>query len=137
MTNLVDRLERELYAAATARPRDSARYAAVLERAVRTCSADPEAAEVLDLADLYLELATEYEALGRREAALNWLTDGLRLALHTADPERLVNQLVDLRQQSLDGLGRPADALQEEATRFLREKQQARPTQVEEPAPLC
>ena len=135
MTNLVDRLERELYAAATARPRDSARYAAVLERAVRTCSADPEAAEVLDLADLYLELATEYEALGRREAALNWLTDGLRLALHTADPERLVNQLVDLRQQSLDGLGRPADALQEEATRFLREKQQARPTQVEEPAP--
>ena len=135
MTNLVDRLERELYAAATARPRDSARYAAVLERAVRTCSADPEAAEVLDLADLYLELATEYEALGRREAALNWLTDGLRLALHTADPERLVNQLVDLRQQSLDGLGRPADALQEEATRFLREKQQARPTQVEEPTP--
>ena len=135
MTNLVDRLGRELYATATARPRDSARYAAVLERAVQTCSADPAAAEVLDLADLYLELATEYEALGRREAALNWLTDGLRLALHTADPERLVNQLVDLRQQSLDGLGRPADALQEEATRFLREKQQARPTQVEEPAP--
>ena len=55
MTNLLDRLERELYAAATARPRDSARYAAVLERAVRTCSADPEAAKVLDLADLATE----------------------------------------------------------------------------------
>ena len=70
MTSLVDRLKRELYAAATARPRDSARYAAVLERAVQTCGADPEAAEVLDLADLYFELATEYETLGRCEDAL-------------------------------------------------------------------
>jgi tetratricopeptide (TPR) repeat protein len=203
MTSLVDRLERELYVAATARPRDSARYAAVLERAVQTCSADPEAAEVLDLADLYFELATEYETLGRcedalaaadaavdagldsqpdprclraeilmragrvgeaepiwavvladtpddvwlynnagfeyahaddHEAALGWLTDGLRLALRTADPERLVEQLTDLRQQSLDSLGRPADALQEQAAGFLREKQQARSPWVEEPA---
>ena len=70
MTGLVDRLERELYAARTARPRDSARYAAVLERAVRTCGADSEAAEAFDLADLYLELATEYQALGRWEDAL-------------------------------------------------------------------
>ena len=204
MTNLVDRLGRELYATATARPRDSARYAAVLERAVQTCSADPAAAEVLDLADLYLELATEYEALGRyedalaaadaaadaglqsspdprclraeilmragrvgeaepiwaavladtpddvwlynnagleyahagdHEAALSWLTDGLRLALRTGDPERLMGQLADLHQESLDSLGRPADALQEQAAAFLREKQQARPTRVEEPAP--
>jgi tetratricopeptide (TPR) repeat protein len=196
MTTLVDRLEQELYAAATARPRDSARYAAVLERAVQTCSADPEVAEVLDLADLYFELATEYETLGRcedalaaadaavdaglamqpdprclraeilmragrvdeaepiwgavladtpddvwlynnagleyahagdHESALGWLTDGLRLALRTADPERLVDQLTDLRQESLDSLGRPADALQEQAARYLREKQQAQP----------
>ena len=70
MTGLVDRLERELYAARTARPRDSARYAAMLERAVRTCGADSEAAEVFDLADLYLELATAYQALGRWEDAL-------------------------------------------------------------------
>ncbi len=204
MTSLVERLERELYAAATARPRDSARYAAVLERAVRTCGAAPEAAEVLDLADLYFELATEYETVGRcedalaaadaavdaglqsnpdprclraeilmragrvaeaepiwavvladtpddvwlynnagleyahagdHEAALGWLTDGLRLALRTADPERLVDQLADLRQQSLDSLDRPADALQEQAAGFLREKQQARSPWVEEPAP--
>ena len=65
MTGLVDRLERELYAARTARPRDSARYAAVLKRAVRTCGADSEAAEAFDLADLYLELATEYQTLRR------------------------------------------------------------------------
>jgi hypothetical protein len=49
MTGLVDRLELELYAARTARPRDSARYAAVLERAVRTCGADSQAAGVFDL----------------------------------------------------------------------------------------
>ncbi len=70
MTGLVDRLERELYAARTVRPTDSARYAAVLERAVRMCGADSEAAEAFDLADLYLELATEYQFLGRWEDAL-------------------------------------------------------------------
>ena len=203
MTSLVDRLEQELYAAATARPRDSARYAAVLERAVQTCNADPEIAEELDLADLYFELATEYENLGRcedalaaadaavdaglqsnpdprclraeilmragrvaeaepiwaevladtpddvwlynnagleyahagdHEAALGWLTDGLGLALRTADPEALVDQLTDLRQASLDSLDRPADALQEQAAGFLRDKQQARSTWAEEPA---
>jgi tetratricopeptide (TPR) repeat protein len=178
MTGLVDRLERELHAARTARPRDSARYAAVLERAVRTCGADSEATEAFDLAELYLELATEYQVLGRWEdalaaadaavdagldkqpdprclraeilmragrvaeaepiwaavwadmpddvwlynnagleyadagdhaTALDWLNDGLRLALRTSDPDRLVDQLADLRQVSLDSLGRPAD----------------------------
>ena len=195
MTGLVDRLERELYAARTARPRDSARYAAVLERAVRTCDADSEAAEAFDLAELYLELATEYQALGRwedavaaadaavdagldmqpdprclraeilmragrvaeaepiwaavradtpddvwlynnagleyahagdHETALDWLTEGLRLALRTSDPDRLVDQLADLRQVSLDSLGRPADALQEQAMTFRREQEEAR-----------
>jgi hypothetical protein len=70
MTGLVDRLELELYAARTARPRDSARYAAVLKRAVRTCGADSQAAEVFDLAEPYFELAMEYDALGRCEDAL-------------------------------------------------------------------
>lgn len=191
---MADRLKRELYAAATARPRDSARYAAVLERAVHACNTDPEAAAALDLAELYFELTTVYEALGRcedalaaadaavdaglrltpdsrclraeilmragrvaeaepiwaavladtpddvwlyhnagfeyadagdHEAALGWLTGGLRLALRTADPERLVDQLSDLRQRSLDSLGRPADALQEQAAEFLREERPA------------
>lgn len=67
MTGLVDRLERELYAARAARPRDSARYAAVLERAVRTCGADSQA---FDPTELYLELATEYQVLGRLDDAL-------------------------------------------------------------------
>jgi tetratricopeptide (TPR) repeat protein len=132
---------------------------------VRTCGADSDAAEVLDLAELYFELAMEYEALGRcedalaaadaavdagfqsepdprclraeilmragrvaeaqpiwaavltdrpddvwlynnagleyahagdHETALGWLTEGLRLALRTSDPARLVDQLADL-----------------------------------------
>ena len=40
------------------------------KRAVQACSADSKVAEVLDLDDLYFELATEYENLGRCEAAL-------------------------------------------------------------------
>ncbi len=205
--SLVDRLERELYAAATARPPDSARYVAVLERAVRMCDADPTAAEVFDLAELYLDLSTEYSTLGRHDdalaaadaaidagvdmqpdprclraeilmragrvteaepiwaavradtpddvwlyntagleyadqgqhaTALDWLTDGLQLALRTRDPERLVDQLADLRQTNLDKLGRAADALQEQAMAFLVEQEQARSTRArpdEETAP--
>ena len=70
MSGVTDRLERELDAARTAHPRDSARYIAVLERAVRSCRADPDAADALDPADLFLELATEYQAVGRWEDAL-------------------------------------------------------------------
>lgn len=206
VTSLADRLARELDAAARARPRDAARYAAVLERAVHTCRNDPLAAEMFDLADLYLELSAEYQTLGRHEdalaaadasidagldmqpdprclraeilmragrvteaepiwvavradtpedvwlynsagleyaavgehdTALDWLTDGLRLALHTGDPERLVDQLADLRQVSLDSLGRPVDALQDQAAAFLDKQERARSTRSpsdEEPA---
>jgi hypothetical protein len=45
------------------------------------------------------------------QTALDWLSEGLRLALCTSNPDRLVDQLADLRQQSLVSLGRPADAL--------------------------
>lgn len=44
---------------------------------------------------------------GEHEVALGWLTDGLRLALRTGDPEQLVEQLAELRQDSLDHLGGP------------------------------
>jgi tetratricopeptide (TPR) repeat protein len=167
----------------------------VLERAVRMCAADSEVTEVFDLAELYLELTTEYQALDRWDdalaaadaavdagldmrpdprclraeilmradrvaeaepiwaavradtpddvwlynnagleyahagdhaTALDWLSDGLRLGLRTSDPERLTDQLADLRQASLASLGRPTDALQEHAVTFLREQEQAR-----------
>jgi hypothetical protein len=58
MANRLDRLQRELHAAATARPRDAARYAAALEQAVQACRSDPSAAELFDLAELHLELST-------------------------------------------------------------------------------
>jgi hypothetical protein len=54
------------------------------------------------------------------------LSEGLRLALRTSDPDRLVDQLADLRQVSLASLGRPADALQEQAMTFRREQERAR-----------
>ena len=107
-------------------------------RAGRVAEAEPIWAVVLaDTPDdvwLYNNAGLEYAHAGDHEAALGWLTDGLRLALRTADPERLVDQLTDLRQESLDSLDRPADALQEQAAGFLREKQQARSPWVEEPA---
>ncbi len=75
---------------------------------------------------MYNNAGLEYADAGDHRTALDWLTDGLRLALRTSDPERLVDQLVDLRQASLDSLGQPADALQEQAMMFLREQKQAR-----------
>lgn len=204
MSGATDRLERELEAARTAHPRDTARYIAVLERAVRTCRADPDAADALDPADLQMELLTEYQALGRWDdalaaadaavdagldmhpdprclraeilmrtgriaeaepiwaavradtpddvwlynnagleyadigdyrTALGWLTDGLRLALRTSDPERLVDQLSDLRKVCLVQLGQPTDALQDQATTFLREQEQAQRTRAARPNP--
>ncbi|BBX50339.1 hypothetical protein GCM10009645_36880 [Mycolicibacterium poriferae] len=204
MSGATNRLERELEAARTARPRDSARYIAVLERAARMCRTDPEAVEVLDPADLHLELATEYQQLGQWEdalaaadaavaagldmhpdprclraeilmragrvaeaeriwaavradtpgdvwlyntagleyadigdyrTALDWLTDGLQLALRTSDPERLVDQLADLRKVCLDQLGWPTDALQDQAATFLREQAETRKARSARPEP--
>lgn len=70
MSNPLDELALELELAATARPHDPARYAAVLEHAVQACKTDPAAAERFDLGDLYLDLATEYQTLKRYDDAL-------------------------------------------------------------------
>ena len=106
-------------------------------RAGRVAEAEPIWAEVrADRPDdvwLYNNAGLEYAHAGEHETALDWLTEGLRLALRTADPERLVGQLIDLRQQSLDKLDRPADALQEHAATFLHEARQAPSAWVEEP----
>jgi tetratricopeptide (TPR) repeat protein len=195
MTNRLDRLERELQAAATARPRHAARYAAALEQVAQACRSDPAAAELFDLAELQLELTAEYQTLGRYDyalaaadavieagmkmapdvrclravilmragrvaeaapiwaavladtpddvwlynnagleyadvgehaTALHWLTEGLRLALDTGDPERLVDQLLDLRRASLEALGQTDDDLQQQAAAFLNHKEQVR-----------
>lgn len=188
MESVVDRLERELFAAQAV---GGAEHVAVLERAVQACRTNASVNETFDLAELYLELATEYQPLGRfddalaaaeaaiaaglvmqpdsrclraeilmragrgeeatpiwaavradspddvwlynnagleyadigeHQTALAWLTDGLELALNTNDPERLVDQLTELRASSLQALDRPADELQQRAVEFQHEQ---------------
>lgn len=76
-------------------------------------------AETPDDVWLYNAAGLEYAAAGDHERALEWLTEGLDLALRTGDPEGLVAQLSDLRRESLTALGRPLDELEERADQFL------------------
>lgn len=189
-----DPMERELFASSIAQPRDSARYVAALEIAVRTRLDDPEVDRHPDLERVCLELAREYQvlkrwedalvaadavaelepdmqpdarclraeilmrmgrvaeaepiwaavrtetpddvwlyyragmeyaAIGDHQTALDWLNEGVRVALRTDGPDAedpLTEELAELRQATLDNLGRPADELQEQAATFLREK---------------
>ena len=51
---------------------------------------------------------------------LRWLTQGLQLAMATGDPEDLVDQLAELRAESLSELGLPDDdELQQQAASFV------------------
>jgi len=68
---------------------------------------------------LYHNAGLEYAAIDDHETALTWLTQGLRLAMATGDPEGLVEQLADLREESLSELGRRQDQLQRDAQEFL------------------
>jgi uncharacterized protein YecA (UPF0149 family) len=81
----------------------------VLERAVRTCGADSDAAAVFDLADLNYELAMEYQALGRWEDALAAVDAAVDAGLQTHPDPRC------LRAESLMRAGRVADARAEYA----------------------
>jgi hypothetical protein len=68
---------------------------------------------------LYNNAGVEYAEIDDHESALTWLTQGLRLAMATGDPEGLVEQLADLREESLSELGRREDQLQRDAEEFL------------------
>jgi tetratricopeptide (TPR) repeat protein len=68
---------------------------------------------------LYNNAGLEYGAAGDPTRALAWLTPGLKLALDTGDPERLVAQLADLRREQLTALGREPDELDARADAFL------------------
>ena len=183
----VERVELQLEAAMTARPRDSAAYVAALQDAVALTRTDPAAAEVFYLPELLDELAQaygdtgrfddalqtihqaleaglsgqpdsrcriaeilmragrvdeaepiwtqvradtpddvwlfnnaglEYAAVGDHATALAWLTDGMRIALDSGDPERLVDQLIDLRRTSMTQLSLEPDDLQARAADF-------------------
>lgn len=104
--------------------------AEVLMRAGRLDEAEPIWAAVRnDWPDdvwLYNNAGLEYADVGEHETALAWLTDGLELALSTDDPERLVDQLAELRATSLAAVGRPADELQQRAAAFCGERVRVR-----------
>ena len=103
--------------------------AEILMRMGRVAEAEPIWAavrtETPDDVWLYYAAAIEYADLGDHQTALDWLTEGVRVALRTDGPDAedpLTEELAELRQAALDNLGRPADELQEQAATFLHEK---------------
>src|SRR6478735_6015475 len=112
------------------RPGGRCRIAELLMRDGRVDEATPlwnqVKADTPDDVWLYNNAGLEYAALGDNATALMWLTDGLELALATDDPERLVDQLLDLRGGVLSRLGRSADRMQTRARQFLDQPTPAR-----------
>jgi tetratricopeptide (TPR) repeat protein len=104
-------------------PEGRSRLAEIMMRAGRIEEATALWAQVrADTPDdvwLYNVAGTEYAQAGDHAAALDWLTDGLTLALDTGDPERLVRQMSEFRAESLAALGREPDELQRRAEQFL------------------
>jgi tetratricopeptide (TPR) repeat protein len=112
-------------------PDPRCRLAEIMIRAGRT---DPAAeiyaqvkADTPDDVWLYNSAGLEYAAAGDPKRALDWLTEGLRLALDDGDPENLVGQLRALRREQLGELGYELDALDTQAERFLTQRPHRRP----------
>jgi tetratricopeptide (TPR) repeat protein len=76
---------------------------------------------------LYNNAGIEHTLAGAHESALTWLDEAVRIALRTGDPEHLLDQLLDYREQALTALGRELDDLQNEAVALLADKRH-RPT---------
>ena len=69
---------------------------------------------------LYNNAGLEYADIGDHDAAVRWLTQGLQLAIATGDPEGLVDQLAELRAESLAELGlSDDDEVQQRAASFV------------------
>ena len=112
-------------------PDPRCRLAEILLRAGRAEEAHPIFARVKAETPgdvwLYNNAGLEYGAAGDDERALEWLTEGLELALSTGDPERLVAQMSDLRRESLKALGRQLDDLEARAEEFLAQPRPSKP----------
>lgn len=76
---------------------------------------------------LYNSAGLEYAAASDPKRALDWFTDGLRLALEGGDPDNLVDQLRALRREQLDKLGHQLDELDTHAAQFLAHRREHRP----------
>jgi len=70
---------------------------------------------------LYNAAGLSYNEIGEHELAVEWLADGIELAMRTDDPEGIINQLSDVRRQSLDALGRGLDELEERVGPFMED----------------
>ena len=70
---------------------------------------------------LYNAAGLSYNEIGEHELAVAWLGEGIELAMRTDDPEGIINQLSDVRRQSLDALGRGLDELEERVGPFMED----------------
>jgi len=70
---------------------------------------------------LYNAAGLSYNEVGGHELAIQWLAEGIELGMRTDDPEGIVNQLSDVRRQSLSALGRDLDQLEQRVDPFLEE----------------
>lgn len=68
---------------------------------------------------IYNAAGLSYNELGEHELAIDWLGQGIELAISTDDPERIIGQLSGVRRQSLKALGRQADELERQVDLFL------------------
>ena len=97
-------------------PDPRCRRAEILTRHGRLAEAaaiwDAIAEDTPDDVWVYNNAGLEYGAIGEHELALSRLTRALELVVRTGDPERLLEQLRDLRAASLAKLGREPDDLQ-------------------------
>lgn len=66
-------------------------------------------AECRDDVWLYNSAGFIYARVGDDEEALRWIDAGIEVALDTGDPDRILDQLTDMRQRSLDALGRDSN----------------------------
>lgn len=108
---------------------DSRRLRAqILMRMGRVAEAEPIwttlRAAIPDDVWLYYAAGMAYADIGDHQSALDWLTDGVRVGLRiegrdTEDP--MTDEVAELRQKSLDALGLPPDALQEQVMAVLRD----------------
>lgn len=103
-------------------PDGRCRIAEILTAAGRVSEAtaiwEEVAAEYPDDVWVHNNAGIEYATAGEHHTALKYLNRGLRIALDTGDPERLVEQLAEFRGRTLTALGLEPDALQAEAADF-------------------
>ena len=117
-------------AGAGGQPDVRCRIAEILMRAGSVAQAEPIWAQVrADTPEdvwLYNNAGLEYADVGDHATALTWLTEGLRIALASDDPERLVDQLMHARGACMTALGLEADELQAQAAAFDGARQRER-----------